>query len=218
VKDIMVEREAVKFLSSSMSLSQALLEAHLHHHTRFPLIRGQDPNEVIGYVNFKDIVSALQLNPADPSLSGICRPILSVRAEDSLTSLLDRMTREYQHIVLVRDRQGSVAGLATLEDALEAVLGEAGSKEAKLPDYLYPITKNRWVAGGGVRVQTLRRKLELRLPDLDGSLDSMLRQLGRGTFAPQQELTVMGTVFTVRRMSGGAIREVIIDRGAKGRQ
>jgi CBS domain containing-hemolysin-like protein len=185
------------------------------HHTRFPLVDSDAGGGVIGYVNFKDIVSALQLNPADPSLSGICRPILSVRAEDSLTSLLDRLTQEYQHIVLVRDRRGRVAGLATLEDALEAVLGPAGEQEARLPDYLYPIAENRWVAGGGVQVQTLRRTLELALPDLDGSLDSMLRQLGTGTFVPQQKLTVMETVFTVRRMSGTSIREVIIDRGSK---
>jgi CBS domain containing-hemolysin-like protein len=186
VKDIMVEREAVNFLSSDMSLSQALVEAHLHHHTRFPLARGQDPNEVIGYVNFKDIVSALQLNPVDPTLAGICRPIMAVETGDSLSFLLDRMTREYQHIVMVKDRQGRI-------------------------DYCYPIAENRYVAGGGVSVQTLRRKLSLSLPDLDGSLDSMLRQLCRGTPSPEQKVTVMGITFTVRRMSGAHIREVVID-------
>jgi CBS domain containing-hemolysin-like protein len=211
VKDIMVEREAVNFLSSDMSLSQALVEAHLHHHTRFPLARGQDPNEVIGYVNFKDIVSALQLNPVDPTLAGICRPIMAVETGDSLSFLLDRMTREYQHIVMVKDRQGRIAGLATLEDALEAVLGGTSEKADRLPDYCYPIAENRYVAGGGVSVQTLRRKLSLSLPDLDGSLDSMLRQLCRGTPSPEQKVTVMGITFTVRRMSGAHIREVVID-------
>jgi len=215
VKDVMVEWGAVKFLSSGMSLAEALVEAHLHHHTRFPLIRGQDTDEVIGYVNFKDIVSALQLNPADPTLAGICRPILAVDADDSLSSLLDHMTREYQHIVVVRDRKGGVAGLATLEDALEAVLGGTEEKAARLPDYLYPIAENRHVAGGGVSVQTLRRQLSLDLPDLNESLDSMLRQLCRGTPAPEQKVAVMGITFTIRRMSGSHIREAIIDAGPR---
>jgi CBS domain containing-hemolysin-like protein len=213
VKDIMVEKRAVKFLSSSMSLSQALVEAHLHHHTRFPLIRGQDPNEVIGYVNFKDIVSALQLNPADPTLAGICRPILAVEAGDSLSSLLDRLTREYQHMVMVKDWKGRIAGLATLEDALEAVLGGMSEKAGRLPDYCYPIAGNRYVAGGGVSVQTLRQKLSLNLPDLDESLDSMLRQLCGGAPSPEQKVAVMGTDFTVRRMSGGRIWEAIVEGG-----
>jgi CBS domain containing-hemolysin-like protein len=213
VKDVMVERSAVKFLSTSMSLSQALVEAHLHHHTRFPLIRAQDPEEVIGYVNFKDIVSALQLNPADPTLAGICRPILAVQAGDSLSSLLDRLTREYQHMVMVKDRKGRIAGLATLEDALEAVLGGMSEKAGRLPDYCYPIAENRYVAGGGLGIQDLRRKLGLKLPDLEESLDSMLRQLCGGEPSPEQRVAIMGTDFTIRRMSGGRIWEAIIEGG-----
>lgn len=211
VKDVMVERESIQFLSAGMSLSQALVEAHRHHHTRFPLLSDKDPAEVIGYVNFKDIVSALQLNPEDPSLAGICRPILTVEAEDTLASLLERMSREYQHIVLVRDRRGEVAGLVTLEDALEAVLGGANQKADRLPDYLYPIAENRHVAGGGVRVQTLRRELGLKLPDLDETLDVMLRQLSGGTPVAEQKIEVAGIRFIVRRMSGARIREVVID-------
>ena len=211
VKDVMVDGKAAKFLSTDMSLSQALVEAHLHHHTRFPLIRGQDPDEVIGYVNFKDIVSALQLNPADPTLAGICRPILAVEAGDSLSSLLDRLTREYQHIALVRNREKHVVGLATLEDALEAVLGGMGEKADRLPDYCYPIAEGRFVAGGGTGVQALRQKLNLNLPDLDGSLDAMLRQLCRGTPASEQRIQVMGITFTIRKMSAGRILEAVID-------
>ena len=218
VKDIMVEKSAVKFLSSKMSLAQALVEAHLHHHTRFPLIRGEDPNEVIGYVNFKDIVSALQLNPADPSLTGICRPILAVQADDSLSTLLERLTGEYQHMVVVKDPEGRVVGLATLEDALEAVLGGVAGKAGRLPDYCYPIAEKRWVAGGGIGVQTLRGKLNLKLPDLDETLDSMLRQLCRGSPSVEQKIEIMGTVFTIRRMSGAQIREVVIEAGLRGKR
>lgn len=211
VKDVMVDRKAARFLSTDMSLSQALVEAHLHHHTRFPLLRGQDPDAVIGYVNFKDIVSALQLNPADPTLAGICRPILAVQAGDSLSSLLDRLTREYQHIVVVRNREGHVVGLATLEDALEAVLGGEGGKEDGLPDFCYPIAAGRFLAGGGTGVQALRQKLNLELPDMDGSLDAMLRQLCRGVPLPEQRIQVMGITFTIRKMSAGRILEAVIE-------
>lgn len=210
VKDVMVERSAIKFLSAGMTLAQGLVEAHLHHHTRFPLLAGEDPGEVIGYVNFKDIVAALQLNPANPTLAGVARPILTVRAEDSLSSLLDRLTREYQHIALVRDRGGAVAGLATLEDVLEAVLSGMSAKGGRLPEYCHPIAENRCVAGGGVSVQSLRSTLNLRLPDMDGTLDDLLRQLCGGTPSLEQEVSVAGTTFTVRRLSGGHVREAIV--------
>jgi CBS domain containing-hemolysin-like protein len=119
-------------------------------------------------------------------------------------------------MVLVKDRKGRIAGLATLEDALEAVLGGMSEKAGRLPDYCYPIAENRYVAGGGVSIQTLRRKLSLNLPDLDESLDSMLRQLCGGTPSPEQKVSVMGTDFTVRRMSGGRIWEAIVEGGQEG--
>jgi len=76
-----------------MTLAQALVEAHISHHTRFPLADQDQGGDIIGYVNFKDIVSALQLNPKDPSLKGICRPILSVASGENLNHLLNKLTR-----------------------------------------------------------------------------------------------------------------------------
>ena len=43
-----------------MSLGEALIAAHMHHHTRFPLTKAGDIDKITGYVNFKDIVGALQ--------------------------------------------------------------------------------------------------------------------------------------------------------------
>lgn len=62
VRDIMVERGEIKCLSTRMSMIDALIEAHLHHHTRYVLIEGNDLDKALGYVNVKDIVSALQTN------------------------------------------------------------------------------------------------------------------------------------------------------------
>ena len=63
------------------------------------------------YVNFKDIVSALQLNPRDPSLRGICRPIMKVSRDDNVAELLPRMIRQgYQHVAIVTEPAGAVSG------------------------------------------------------------------------------------------------------------
>jgi len=94
VRDIMVGREEIKFLSTKMSLMDALIEAHIHHHTRLPLIEGDDREKVLGYINFKDIVSALQTNPKDPSLKGIARPIIEVRGDEPVSVLLSKLTRD----------------------------------------------------------------------------------------------------------------------------
>ena len=78
VQDVMMKREEIESLSSAMMLTDALISAHLHYHTRYPLTEGGDDEKIIGYVNLKYIVIALHINPKDPSLRGVMRPMLFV--------------------------------------------------------------------------------------------------------------------------------------------
>ncbi len=70
--EIMIERKDVKFLRSTMSLTEAMIEAHIHHHTRYPLV-DEKTNGILGYINLKDIYGALQINPGYESLRSIAR-------------------------------------------------------------------------------------------------------------------------------------------------
>ena len=76
-----------------MTMAEALIEAHIHHHTRYILAQDGNMDAIVGYVNVKDIVSALQINPTDPSLKGIARPVLTVSAALLVPDLLKELTR-----------------------------------------------------------------------------------------------------------------------------
>ena len=65
-----MKRDQVKLLSNTMTLTDALVAAHLHYHTRYPIADGGDVDRIMGYVNFKDIVIALHINPKDPIAQG----------------------------------------------------------------------------------------------------------------------------------------------------
>lgn len=213
VSDIMVERDEIKSLSTKMSLMDALLEAHIHHHTRLPLIEGDDKDKVIGYVNFKDIVSALQTNPTDPSLKGICRPILEVRADEKVSVLLNKLTRGYHHIAIVRDAGAKVAGLVTLEDVLESIVGEMDDEYDILPTYFYQIAANRYLAGGGIGLKALRERSGISLPDSDQTLnDWLMVSFGRRP-SVEDTLSYEGNVFITRKVRRSKIFEVIIETG-----
>jgi len=215
VSDIMVEKGEIKFLSTGMSLMDALIEAHIHHHTRLPLIEGGNNDKVIGYVNFKDIVSALQTNPRDPSLRGICRPILEVRADEKVSVLLNKLTRGYQHIAVVRDARAKVAGLVTLEDVLESIVGEMDDEYDVLPTYFYQIAVNRYLAGGGISLKALREKAGIGLPDLDQTLNEwLMTSLGRMPKV-EDKISHDGNTFITRKVRRSKIFEVIIETGNK---
>jgi putative hemolysin len=210
--DIMVGRADMHPISDALSLADALIEAHHHHHTRFPLAHNGDLDQIIGYVNFKDIVGALRVNPADPTLHGIKRPIESVGAETPLPELLQLLTRGYQHIVIVRDAQQRTLGMVTLEDLMETLVGDLEDEYDKPPDFIIPLTGNRFRAGGGATFSQLRGKVAPVFPDWDLTINEWISGQAEEKI-PEQFSAVFGQcTFTVRKIARGRVFDVIIDR------
>ena len=139
------------------SLGESLVTAHLDMHTRFPVAeRPGDPQSILGYVNFKDLVALMRLSrPHEASLRAILRPMPSLSADLLLTACLERLIREHTHIALVRDAAGKVVGLITLEDILEELVGDIQDEYDRLPVHAVP-SGWAWVVGGGLALPRLK--------------------------------------------------------------
>jgi len=155
VRDIMIPAQDISTIFAASSLSQALVRAHLDMHTRFPVCSVEnDPQSIQSYVNFKDIVSALRVNPSDPSIKGISRPITRVYEDLPLSKLLEMMIQEKTHIVIVVSHDDKVLGLVTLEDIIEELVGEIEDEFDRLPTHIHPCPSG-WIMGGGVPMTTV---------------------------------------------------------------
>jgi putative hemolysin len=165
VRSIMLPGQFIRMLDLNDSLTDALIAAHQDMHTRFPVAeRRGDAQQIIGYVNFKDIVAALRLSPQDPSLRGIVRPIPSVSGELTVSNALERMIQDHQHIMLVRSPAGGVVGMITLEDVLEELLGDIRDEYDRLPTHITPVGRG-WIVGGNVSLSRLEEATGIRLSD-----------------------------------------------------
>jgi putative hemolysin len=157
VREAMLPAEEIIMIPETASLADALIEAHIHMHTRYPACTEKNnPQTVTGYVNFKDIVAALRINPVDPRLKNIIRPIRRINASTTLASALEHMMRDSVHIALVTATEGTTLGLITLEDVVEELVGTIDDEYDRLPVYIHPLTVG-WIVGGGVAMQTLRK-------------------------------------------------------------
>ncbi|MBU4200390.1 MAG: DUF21 domain-containing protein [Verrucomicrobia bacterium] len=212
VRDIMVARDEINYLSVGMSMMDALIEAHIHHHTRYLLIEGSDLDKILGFVNVKDIVSALQINPADPSLKGIARPVLEVNDSQSVPALLKELTRGYRHMAIVKNNAGKTVGLVTLEDVVEAIVGEIEDEYDVLPAYLDRIAEGRFLAGGGVTLQALKEKTGFGVPEGALSLHDWLCGLIPAAPKIEQRIPYQELMFTIRKIRRSKIHEVIVDK------
>lgn len=212
VKDIMVRKTDMRILTTDMSPSDALVAAHVHHHTRYPLIDNTKNGEIIGYVNFKDIVNTVRLNPLSPSLKGIRRPIEYVSESAKVTEVLHHLIRIHQHIAIVRSKNGTAIGLITLENILETFVGDIKDEYDIMPEYLYDINENRLLAGGGITLSSLKERLGPAIPDVNKSLCQWLLEITSGKqMKVESTINYRGIQFEIRKMSRSRISEVIID-------
>ena len=164
VREIMLPAEHIGMLDVNASMGENLVTAHLDMHTRFPVAeRPDDPQTILGYVNFKDLVALMRLSqPHGVSLRAILRPMPSLREELVLTACLERLIREHMHIALVRDAAGKVVGMITLEDILEELVGDIQDEYDRLPIHAMP-SGWAWVVGGGLPLARLKEIADVDL-------------------------------------------------------
>jgi len=155
VRDIVIPAQDMSMICVGSTLMEALVQAHMDMHTRFPVcMKPNDPQSVETYLNFKDIVAAMRVNPKDPSIKGISRPIKKVQEDMVLSNLLEMMIQQKTHIVLVVSREGTVLGMVTLEDVIEELVGEIEDEFDRLPVHVHPCG-SAWIMGGGVPMTTV---------------------------------------------------------------
>jgi putative hemolysin len=168
VRDIMMPDEDIVMVLADAPLSENLVIAHMDLHTRFPVTaRRGDPQAIIGYVTFKDMVLLAKTHPGNPVIREIIRQVISVPEEMPLSDALRRMISEHHHLALVRGAGGTVAGMIALEDIFEELVGDIQDEFDRLPRHISP-AGHQLVVGGGVQIGQLRD--QLKRPELGGEL------------------------------------------------
>ncbi len=118
LREILIPRRSVVTLPSTMSVAQARNALAASGHSRAPVVRSRDLDDVIGVVHLRDL-----LDDAD-SLESAARPVLSLPDSLAVSAALRRFKADREHFALVIDERGGAAGIVTLEDVLEEIVGE----------------------------------------------------------------------------------------------
>ena len=139
IAEIQVPLAQVYFLHADDSIADTFLKAHLDMHTRFPVLQNpQDPQSIIGYLNFKDIFSSTKTaGSAHTSTRSIMRPIIKLSEDTLISTALQQLMKTKQHICLVTDGE-KITGILTLEDIFEELVGEIEDEYDFASAYIRP--------------------------------------------------------------------------------
>ncbi len=127
VAGVMVPRTDMITVNSDESLEKAMRLFLRSGFSRIPVIR-ESPDDIVGMLYFKDVVAQLHRSPrgdaAPERVEQICREVRYVPDSMQAADLLRQLQRESIHVAIVVDEYGGTAGLVTLEDVLEEIVGE----------------------------------------------------------------------------------------------
>ncbi len=124
VRDVMIPRSQMTVLERNMSMQEVLPMVVDAAHSRYPVV-GDNRDEVIGILLAKDLLPYFQLGTEDKfNLRDILRPAAFIPESKRLNVLLKEFRASRNHMAIVVDEYGGVAGMVTIEDVLEQIVGE----------------------------------------------------------------------------------------------
>lgn len=150
VREIMIPRTDMICLYLEDSLEENIQIALTKHPTRYPIC-GEDKDDIIGFLHIKDLLRSLYTGHK-PNLRSLARKTLVVPETMDVTMLLKMMQRERSQLAIVVDEYGGTAGMVTIEDIVEEIVGEIQDEF----DHERPLVEKR-----GSRVYSLDAKLLL---------------------------------------------------------
>ena len=207
--DVMVPRPDVVALPLDTPVSELLRTVLDHPYTRYPVYEAEF-DDVAGVLHVRDLFSALHDRGIDRvDVRSLLRPAILVPETKPLDELLAEFRSTSNHLAIVVDEYGSVAGLATLEDLIEEIVGEIGD-EFDLPETgIRRIGKGRMRIGGSFPIEEFNERFgtDLSGNDYHSIGGFVFGQLGR---APRVGDTVSADQarFEVSAVDGPRIIEV----------
>ena len=143
VKDVMTPRTVVFDLHEGQTIGDVVEEHDEFRFSRIP-VYDDDPDDVTGYVLKDEMLLRAAQEEHDVLLENIAREILVVRETLPLPDLLERLLDRLEHIALVVDEYGGVAGVVTMEDVVETLLGLEIVDEADSVEDMQALARQQW--------------------------------------------------------------------------
>ncbi len=163
-KEVMVPRVDAAMLEDTTSVREAIIVFQRSGYSRLPVYH-DDPDSVVGIVLLKDLVGPASAGRVDTPVTDFMRPAVFVPETKPILAMLSDMQRARNHLAVVVDEYGGTAGLVTIEDIVEEIIGEVADEFDKERRYITTLGPDEWAVDGQLSVEEARELLGLDVPE-----------------------------------------------------
>ncbi len=181
VRQVMVPRTGVIAVEADAPLDEVIALATQSTYTKFPVYE-DNLDQILGIIHVKELLRAMQSDSCrDCTARSLVREAIFVPETLTVSALLQKFREYRQHIAIVMDEYGGTAGLVTLEDLLEEIVGEVSDPFDKATPDIEQLPDGTSLIDGMALIEEVNQELGLNLvePDYDTIAGYVLGKLGR---------------------------------------
>ncbi len=211
VREVMAPRLDMVTVDADANPHEVAAASVEHGYSRFPVTEGED---IIGLLLVKDLLPGLTGDGEATTARSVMRPAVFVPEVKQIHDLLTEMRANKTHMAIVVDEFGEIAGLVTIEDILEELVGEIADETDDDEILVEAVGDGVWKVDARLSVEGLGQLLGAELPDGDWDTVAGL-VLGLAERVPEEEesFDIDSASLSVARMQGRRVAEVIVTAG-----
>jgi putative hemolysin len=216
VHEVMVPRIAIAAIPSSATFEEAIETIIEHGHSRIPVYE-ESVDEILGILYAKDLLPILR-DPSGPrpDLRALLRTPVYIPESMTVDDLLHEFQRRKVHIAIVLDEYGGTAGLVTIEDLLEEIVGEIQDEYDTEEPMVVRLSEDEARVDGRASVDELSElfdtQLDLEDEDEYDTVGGLIYHRIGGVPAPGDQVSVDGLLLTVETTDGRRVGKVLVAR------
>ena len=210
IKDILIPQPDMVMIEANASIDEALRQFTHCQLSRLPVYEDKEDN-IIGILYQKDIFIPLQKGEKKESIKEIARPVSFVHESMKVNQALKFFKDNQLHMAIVLDEHGAIAGLVTLEDALEEIVGEIRDEHEGDSSKIISLEDGSWLATGNTTLDELQDLLGISFDaetaiTLGGFLTEQLQHVPK----KGERIEYRNFIFQIQKATARRILQVLI--------
>jgi putative hemolysin len=165
-REIMTPRVKMYSIDAKSKMKDIIKEILNEGHSRVPIYEGSQDN-IVGIFHIRDILDSLNKGKLNNSIKSISSKALFVPETKPIDDLFKEMQRKKIQMVIVVDEYGGVAGIITIEDLLEEIVGEIYDEEDEKEHSIIQLSKREYMIAGGTSLRDIKEKTKIKIDGME---------------------------------------------------